>query len=1330
MKKLLLGLIMALPFTAMTQSVVFNEINCDNPGGPDTQEFIELFGTPAFSLDSLVLVFYDGQSGMSYAAFDLDGYSLDENGFFVVGNANTSNVDLIIGNATMQNGQDAIAIYHADATDFPDGTIPVGTDLIEAAVYGTGDQTANNLITGLGLDILVPGYTQLDETAQQGGADNSLSRIPDGGDPYVGTSFILQGVTPGTWNVPQCLGGGIAFDDLSTSVTLCDNVTAELLTFSADTNSFGDGLFYVLTDAADLILEVLPNPSYEVNSMASGTYHIYAVAYNDSVNEASTAVGLPIAGITSPSCVSISDNALDIVINICSGCIGGEISDSNGDSVYAGCALTASSIQWINNSTSQEASYIYIIADVNDLIVSTSTGLMDLSTLPAGDYMVYGVSYTGEIDAASVAAGMPATGVFATVCADYAVNTYAITLYDCVLIDPCTELFFSEYIEGNNGTKALEIFNPTPNVVDLSAYSVWQYSNGSFTATDTLFLTGMLDPYQVYIIANPGGGGGPGGGAADPEVLAAADIIDVISNFSGNDAVELHRDSTVIDIIGVVGENPGNQTGWPVGNGSTRNNIIVRQTTVQSPTNIWAISETQWDVYAADDYSHIGYHLFDPCGSDVIAGIVTDDFSVSENAGTVSFEILYENVTTATVVDLLITGTVDGSDYTLTTPAQITFNEGGAVISFSFDIIDDLDLENDETITFTLSSSESIYWIDTDITITILANDLNCDGGNVQRATGFGPVTQCSDLPNTAIDLINTTSMPAAQYVYVVTNINDSVLFVSASSPVDMDALGAGTFHIYGLSFTGTLDPSTTELNDLVQDIASDTCASLSNNFITVFRNPCIITGCDGGDVLLSDDTSIITICSDDMTDIWEFYSTSQSTDASYSFVLADDNDNIIEWISSPYDFNSLPVGNYRVYGISFLGDLQNSTIDPGLPVSGILAGDCVEFSNGIIEIYVADCSAVPSCTFLFFSEYVEDTQSNKALELYNPTNSDIDLSDYTIQQYQDGSNTPTATLTLSGILASHDVYVVLSNGNGQNQADPLLTAAADIQDAVANFTGNDAIELLYQGNVVDRIGIVADNPGNFGWDAGNFSTANQVLVRRPQVIAGNPDWTISAGQWLGYDQADFSHIGAHDAMSCVTVTIPTAGFELSELNVFENIGTITVNVVGTDVSADITLILDVSGTAANSVDYNAIFPVVITFPAGTSTQSFDISLVDDLIPEGVETIILSLSSTSIFTWSNQQMTINISDPVGVQEFNVGGVNIFPNPASDLLQITADDLISEYQVFHADGQLVYSGNANGTRSVRIDTAALSQGYYFISVKTTRSVSRMAFTIVK
>ena len=70
-------------------SVVINEIDADQPA-IDNAEFIELFGNPGMSLNGYALVLFNGNNDQSYAAYDLDGYSLDAQGFFVLGNAGTN----------------------------------------------------------------------------------------------------------------------------------------------------------------------------------------------------------------------------------------------------------------------------------------------------------------------------------------------------------------------------------------------------------------------------------------------------------------------------------------------------------------------------------------------------------------------------------------------------------------------------------------------------------------------------------------------------------------------------------------------------------------------------------------------------------------------------------------------------------------------------------------------------------------------------------------------------------------------------------------------------------------------------------------------------------------------------------------------------------------------------------------------------------------------------------------------------------------------------------------------------------------------------------------
>jgi len=68
----------------------------------------------------------------------------------------------------------------------------------------------------------------------------------------------------------------------------------------------------------------------------------------------------------------------------------------------------------------------------------------------------------------------------------------------------CTELFFSEYVVGKGNNKALEIYNPTSQVVNLGQYWVSRFSNGS-AAWDNggaTQLNGFILPYETFILVN------------------------------------------------------------------------------------------------------------------------------------------------------------------------------------------------------------------------------------------------------------------------------------------------------------------------------------------------------------------------------------------------------------------------------------------------------------------------------------------------------------------------------------------------------------------------------------------------------------------------------------------------------------------------------------------------------------------------------------------------------------------------------------------------------------------------------------------------------------
>ncbi|MEN9399253.1 MAG: hypothetical protein RL632_354, partial [Bacteroidota bacterium] len=386
---------------ATVPNVVINEINADNPGGPDTKEFIELFGAPNTSLNGFSLVFCGGTSSTNYYAMDLSAYSLNSEGFFVAGNALATNVNLVFPNATLQNGADGIGLYYAPVTNFPVNSAVTSTNLVDAVVYGTNDAPATGLIAALGLNT-IPGYAQFDETAQVTGAfDLTQSRVPDGGAPFVNTSYVLQALTPGTWNDPACAAGTTTLENGTTSVTLCTNAS-NLVSFTAF-NGVGNST-HILTDGNGIIISEIAGLTYDFNAVV-GSYRIYTVAYTNTLNAASIAAGQPITGVSSDNCLSIDNNFLIITVVACFGCEAGLIGTANG-STNVSVFLNSSSdiLDLTTTSVSTTATYAFALTDITQHFIQWVPANFDFNTLTPGIYLVYGVSYEGTFTEPAVGA--------------------------------------------------------------------------------------------------------------------------------------------------------------------------------------------------------------------------------------------------------------------------------------------------------------------------------------------------------------------------------------------------------------------------------------------------------------------------------------------------------------------------------------------------------------------------------------------------------------------------------------------------------------------------------------------------------------------------------------------------------------------------------------------------------------------------------------------------------------------------------------------------------------------------------------------------------------
>lgn len=96
-------------------------------------------------------------------------------------------------------------------------------------------------------------------------------------------------------------------------------------------------------------------------------------------------------------------------------------------------------------------------------------------------------------------------------------------------------------------------------------------------------------------------------------------------------------------------------------------------------------------------------------------------------------------------------------------------------------------------------------------------------------------------------------------------------------------------------------------------------------------------------------------------------------------------------------------------------------------------------------------------CDDLFFSEYVEGYANNKALEIYNPTDAAVNLSDYSIARFSNGSTTAGSDKVIQlpdETLEAGDVFVIV--------VDLTDTMDWDTQFDKPAWNGYNLIDTLY----------------------------------------------------------------------------------------------------------------------------------------------------------------------------------------------------------------------------------------------------------------------------
>ena len=250
-----------------------------------------------------------------------------------------------------------------------------------------------------------------------------------------------------------------------------------------------------------------------------------------------------------------------------------------------------------------------------------------------------------------------------------------------------------------------------------------------------------------------------------------------------------------------------------------------------------------------------------------------------------------------------------------------------------------------------------------------------------------------------------------------------------------------------------------------------------------------------------------------------------------------------------------------------------------------------------IFAIFIALSMTAQNCTELFISEYVEGSGNNKAIELYNPTNSVIDLTPYQLVRYSNGETTPNAVQLAGGFIQPKSTYVVVldkrdSTGTGYElPVDSALRVKADTflcpiyeENKMMYFNGNDAVTLEKDDGmtIVDIFAKVGPPDTDNGWtditdttitwnnqgipedytivDYGVGPlfwlswTKDHTLIRKPGVSFGNmvnPDAFNVTMEWDSLPQNTFDSLGSHFC-DCNTFSVSEISNDV-EINLYPN---------------------------------------------------------------------------------------------------------------------------------------------------------------------------------
>ncbi len=774
-------------------------------------------------------------------------------------------------------------------------------------------------------------------------------------------------------------GGTIASVSGDEAFNFCPgNGIADLVELTTDGNSSGT-YAYVLTNAANEFISVIEGASIDFDTLTDGVYRIWGLAFTGNLliqpgdNAAQVAI--------TDECFDLSDNFITVMTETPDG--GSVFTIDNTTEEFTCPADGTPDVIEFYSDGATGANFVFLITDENNIIEAiTEEGSFDFERDTEGVNRIWGLAYTGNLTA-QIGDDAAATDL-SDDCFDLSDNFVEIIREipfggDVLLQNGDTIAFVCSEGEasvlqfdstGTSRGEYIYVITDESNVIrngifgdrfdfsflPLGTYRVWGLAyTGMLTAAigDTVNLVPISDDCYdlsetfatVVVSVTDGATVSLEGGATEVSIC--------VGDGERDELTFVNTSTSVANYAYLITDKNNGFLTLAMGDG------FDFETNDPDTCRVWGISyagelqltegEDVTTAMLADGCFDLSENFIQVARLGVDGGSVATNFN-SETIFTcvndgISDLVQFSNTSSVasnyiyvlTNENNVIRGTVSGEQFDFETAGVGVTRVWGVSYTGSF-------TGNFGASVTTAALSDGCFELSENF-ITV-ARDQPF-GGDVTTADGETSAFYCPSPATPGIEMA-TTSDTRVGYVYLVTNQSNDILAFSETSAVDLSGLPVGTYRIWGLSYTGTLQFAIGD-NILGAAPLASSCFEISSAFVEVFR----ATSVDGGTIANLEGENTLYVCPNDSADIVSLFNDSEAMDADYRYVLTNMNNVIISrnLESEVINFNDATPGAYRIWGVSFTGSFLALSGDD--VTTAVLTDSCYETSTNFISVFV-----------------------------------------------------------------------------------------------------------------------------------------------------------------------------------------------------------------------------------------------------------------------------------------------------------------------------------------------------------------------------------------